>query len=75
MPSKICNKSGTELISSAGGSLDAKYYDARDIFGNANTFSLLRSQASSFSTTPHHWLRELKPQSLKSVNSDFSSVI
>ena len=36
MPSKICNKSGTELISSAGGSLDAKYPDSRDNFGNAN---------------------------------------
>jgi hypothetical protein len=52
MPSKICNKSGTELISSAGGSLDAKYYDSRDNFGNPNTFSLLRSSTSSFYSTP-----------------------
>ncbi|BDQ31587.1 MULTISPECIES: peptidase [Nitrosopumilus] len=53
MPSQICNKSGTALISSAGGSLDAKYYDSRDSFGNANTFSLLRSQSSaSFSSSP-----------------------
>ena len=51
MPSKICNKSGTELISSAGGSLDAKYYDSRDDFGNANTFSLLRTQPTSFPTS------------------------
>jgi hypothetical protein len=52
MPSKICNKSGTELISSAGGSLDAKYYDSRDSFGNANTFSLLRNTSTSFYTAP-----------------------
>ncbi len=51
MPSKICNKSGTEIISSAGGSLDAKYYDSRDDFGNANTFSLLRSTPTSFHTS------------------------
>jgi hypothetical protein len=51
MPSKICNKSGTELISSAGGSLDVKYYDSRDDFGNANVFSLLRNEPSSFYTS------------------------
>ncbi len=48
MPSKICNKSGTELISTAGGSLDAKYYDSRDSFGNPNVFSLLRDTSTSF---------------------------
>ncbi|MGY5150627.1 MAG: peptidase [Candidatus Nitrosopumilus sp. bin_68KS] len=53
MPSQICNKSGTALISSAGGSLDAKYYDSRDNSGNANTFSLLRSKSpTSFSSSP-----------------------
>ena len=51
MPSKICNKSGTELISSAGGSLDAKYHDSRDDFGNANVFSLLRNEPTSFYTS------------------------
>ena len=43
MPSQICNRSGTELISSAGGSLDAKYYDSRDSSGNQSVFSLLKS--------------------------------
>lgn len=53
MPSQICNKSGTALISSAGGSLDAKYHDSRDSFGNANTFSLLRSRSyASISSSP-----------------------
>ena len=52
MPSKICNKSGTALISTAGGSLDAKYFDARDKSGNPNTFSLLRGQ--SFSLYPNY---------------------
>ncbi len=50
MPSKICIKSETELISSAGGSLDAKYYDSRDNFGNANVFNLLQSGSTSFYT-------------------------
>ncbi|NNM36577.1 MAG: peptidase, partial [Nitrosopumilus sp.] len=51
MPSKICNKSGTALISSAGGSLDVKYYDSRDELGNANIFTLLKSQPVSFYTS------------------------
>ena len=49
MPSKICNKSGTALISSAGGSLDAKYYDSRDHLGNSNIYSLLNSKSVSSS--------------------------
>jgi hypothetical protein len=40
MPSQICDKSGTKLISSAGGSLDAKYHDALDSSGESNIFSL-----------------------------------
>ncbi len=53
MPSQICDESGTKLISPAGGSLDAKYYDSRDSFGNSNTFSLLRNNsAASFYTSP-----------------------
>lgn len=47
MPSKICNKSGTKLISSAGGNLDAKYYDYRDRNGNQNVFSLSKNIPSS----------------------------
>ena len=47
IPSQICNKTGTELISSAGGSLDIKYHDSRDNFGNANIFSLLRDKSTS----------------------------
>lgn len=50
MPSEICDKSGTKLISSAGGSLDAKYYDYRDSSGNPNVFSLSKNIPSS---TPH----------------------
>ena len=53
MPSQICNKSGTALISSAGGSLDAKYHDSRDHFGNPNIYSLLTSKpVSSFYSAP-----------------------
>ena len=39
MPSKICNKSGTQLISPAGGSIEIKYFDARDASGKSNIFS------------------------------------
>jgi len=46
MPNRICNKAGTELISTAGGSLDVIYHDSRDASGNSNIFSLLRSQTT-----------------------------
>lgn len=40
MPTQICNKDGTRLISTAGGSVDVKYHDARDASGNPNIFGL-----------------------------------
>jgi len=53
MPSQICNESGTKLISTAGGSLDAKYHDSRDASGNPNIFSLLRDKhPTQFSNSP-----------------------
>jgi len=53
MPSQICDKSGTKLISTAGGSLDAKYHDSRDASGNPNVFTMSRDKpVSSFSTQP-----------------------
>ena len=52
MPSQICDKSGSRLISSAGGSLDAKYYDARDDSGEPNIFGLSGSLSSQYSSTP-----------------------
>ena len=51
MPTKICNKSGTDLISSAGGSLDVKYFDSRDSSGNSNIFSLLKNKSYSSANT------------------------
>lgn len=39
MPSQICNKSGTQLISPAGGSIEIKYLDSRDASGKPNIFS------------------------------------
>lgn len=36
VPSKICDKSGTELISSAGGSIKLIYHDFRDSSGQRN---------------------------------------
>ena len=71
MPSKICNKSGTELISSAGGSLDAKYHDSRDNSGNANIFSLLKNKSTSF-----HTLAELSAYNLvKPLSGNIEEII
>ncbi|MDH3361070.1 MAG: peptidase [Nitrosopumilus sp.] len=54
MPSQMCDKSGTKLISTAGGSLDAKYYDSRDKSGNPNIFTMSKNKlTSSFSTQPN----------------------
>ncbi len=53
MPSQICDKSGTKLISAAGGSLDAKYFDARDNFGKSNIFRLSGSdEPRQYSSPP-----------------------
>ena len=54
IPTKICNKSGTELISSAGRSLDAKYFDAQEMLLVIQTYySFLKSKSeSSFSSFP-----------------------
>ena len=60
MPSQICDKSGTRLISTAGGSLDAKYHDARDEFGESNIFSLSSyKQLTQYSTFPELNQREI----------------
>ena len=50
MPSQICDKTGSKLIYTSGGSLDARYHDSRDAFGNSNIFSLSSLQTSSFSS-------------------------
>ncbi len=44
LPSKICNRDGTELISSAGGIVDVKYTDFRDAFGQQNIFTLSKQK-------------------------------
>ncbi|MEM3089273.1 MAG: peptidase [Candidatus Nitrosotenuis sp.] len=55
MPSKICNRSGTELISTAGGIVDLKYYDFRDSSGQQNIIRLskdTKTQTTPTKTTP-----------------------
>ncbi|HXU95082.1 MAG TPA: hypothetical protein VFP45_01465, partial [Candidatus Nitrosotalea sp.] len=39
MPSQICNKDKTALISPVGGNVEAWYHDFRDEFGRSNVFS------------------------------------
>jgi hypothetical protein len=46
LPTKICDKTGTKLISTAGGNLDAKYFDFRDSSGNKNIFSAISHDSS-----------------------------
>jgi len=58
MPTQICDKTGTKLISTAGGSLDAKYHDFRDSSGEQNIFS-----AISFGSS-------LTGENLSSLNSE-----
>ncbi|HSA98244.1 MAG TPA: peptidase, partial [Candidatus Nitrosotenuis sp.] len=58
MPSQICNRDGTELISSAGGIVDLKYTDFMDASGQKNIFRL-SSQPSKSDSKP-----VLKPQSV-----------
>ncbi|MEW6043293.1 MAG: peptidase [Thermoproteota archaeon] len=50
MPSQICNRDGTRLISSAGGIIDLKYHDFRDASGQQNIFGLKTSPASKLTT-------------------------
>ena len=52
LPTQICDKTGTKLISTAGGSLDAKYHDVRDSSGEQNIFSLSSSGSSFSGKTP-----------------------
>ena len=62
MPSQICDKSGTKLISSAGGSVDAKYFDARDKFGESNIIRLSSNNQSNqplYSSLPELNQREI----------------
>ena len=47
MPTKICSKDGSELISPAGGKVDAKYFDFRDVSGEPNTFETGRTKLST----------------------------
>lgn len=47
MPTRICNEDGTKLISTAGGSIDARYHDFRDSSGEENIFTLSKSKDST----------------------------
>ncbi len=44
MPTRVCDKSGSELMSTAGGAMDVVYYDSVDSSGNPSVFSMLRQQ-------------------------------
>lgn len=51
LPTRICNESGTALISPAGGSVELKYFDFRDSSGNQNIFTTGRSSSTTQSST------------------------
>ena len=71
MPNRICDKSGSSLISTAGGSLDVRYYDARDASGNPNIFSLLNSRQNDLRyatpTLSEHTVNLPKPGTIKEI--------
>lgn len=52
MPSQICDRSGTKLISSAGGTIELKYHDFRDASGQPNIFGLGDTVSKKPLTTP-----------------------
>ena len=47
MPSQICNRDGTGLVSTAGGSIDVRYHDFRDSSGTPSIVSLSGQPAMS----------------------------
>ncbi|MDG7050009.1 MAG: peptidase [Nitrososphaerota archaeon] len=67
MPSKICNKDGTKLISPAGGIVDLKYNDFRDSSGQSNTFSLSKTQSKQKLATPSTAKLDAKSYTLPSL--------
>ena len=69
MPNRICDKTGTKLISTAGGSLDVRYYDSRDASGNENIFSLSSSKTSTISSTAKLSQDEISQPSIGSVEN------
>ena len=54
MPSKICNKSGTQLMSPAGGSIELRYNDSRDSSGESHIFSSSNNRQASSTTSSHY---------------------
>lgn len=63
MPSQICNRDGTGLMSPAGGGLDVKYHDAQDSSGDARVASLTaRSPAPAPAPAPAPVPRDVAPQ-------------
>ncbi|MFB5645553.1 MAG: peptidase, partial [Nitrosopumilaceae archaeon] len=52
LPIRICNESGTALISPAGGSVELKYFDFRDSFGEQNIFTTGRLSSSEQPSSP-----------------------
>lgn len=62
MPSQICDKSGTQLISPAGGSIELKYHDARDSSGESNIFSRLNNKQSTTNAADTLHIRSSLPQ-------------
>jgi len=69
MPSQICDKPGTKLISPAGGSIEVEYHDFRDSFGEENIFRISNVGDTSLTIVPPTVNSEtfLLPESKKST--------
>jgi hypothetical protein len=58
MPSQICNRDGTKLISPAGGIIDLKYHDYRDSSGQSNIFGPSKATTSLKTTQPTKTIKQ-----------------
>jgi hypothetical protein len=75
MPSKICNKAGTALISPAGGTVDLKYHDFRDASGQASISSLTKSPTKAKLSAPRSAKLDSKSYTLPSLGKTTDVVL
>ncbi|MFY9300697.1 MAG: peptidase [Candidatus Nitrosotenuis sp.] len=75
MPSQICNKDGTKLISPAGGIVDLKYHDFRDSSGQPNIYSLSKTKTSSTLSKPGTDTKTTPPSSKQTIPSKITAKI
>ncbi len=69
MPTRVCDKSGSGLMSTAGGAMDVVYYDSVDSSGNPSAFSMLRQQQQQQQSDPSSGARTQSPLTVGNTGS------